>query len=117
MNFGELAAAQLAAYNGRDLEKFCACYSDTVRVLDADGRVTIDGAAAFREPYAGVFAEWRLGASVDTRLVLEPHVVDDERWWRTHDETGEYREGRVLVRYTATAGKISVVQFFRPAIS
>lgn len=115
MNVAELAAAQLEAYNQRDLEAFCACYSEDVRVLDADGRVTLDGAAAFRETYGGVFAEWKIGAAVDSRLVLEPHAVDDERWWRTHAETGEYREGRVLVRYTERDGKIVVVQFFRPS--
>lgn len=108
----DLASAQLAAYNARDLDAFCACYSDDVRVLDAEGRVTLEGLAAFRERYAGLFGGWdAIGATVSARLVLEPHAVDDETWWRSRP--GEHHEGRVLVRYTAHAGRIAIVEFLR----
>ncbi len=112
----ELAEAQLAAYNARDLDAFCACYHPEVRVLDADGGVTIQGLALFRERYGALFGECQeLGAAVDARLVAEPHVVDDERWWRTRRSDGQKSTGRVLVRYTVRDGKIAVVQFFRGA--
>jgi hypothetical protein len=112
MTCAELAAAQLLAYNTLDLKAFCACYADDVRVLDDAGQVTLEGKPAFAERYAGLFGGWDVvGASVDQRLVLEPHVVDDERWWRRRP--GEEARGRVLVRYTDRSGKIAVVQFFR----
>ncbi len=112
----ELAEAQLAAYNARDLDAFCACYHPDVRVLDADGAVTIQGLAAFRERYGALFSECQeLGAAVEGRLVAEPHAVDDERWWRTRRGDGRKSSGRVLVRYTAREGRIAVVQFLRPA--
>ncbi len=113
MNVSELAEAQLSAYNAHDIDAFCACYAEDIRVLDADGRVTIDGLAAFRATYGAVFTEWDIGAAVDQRLVLEPHAIDDERWWRTHRTDGRVLSGRVLVRYTARDGKIVVAQFFR----
>jgi hypothetical protein len=114
MTCADLAAAQLAAYNAKDLDAFCACYSDDVSVLDADGQTTLLGQAAFRARYDGLFGGWQdVGATVDQRLVLEPHVVDDERWWRRRGD--EAASGRVLVRYTARDGKIAVVQFFREA--
>lgn len=109
----ELAARQLAAYNAHDLDAFCACYADDVRVLDHDGNVTLEGAAAFRERYGALFSQWEVGAAVDTRVVAEPHVVDDERWWRTPKGGGERLIGHVLVRYTARDGRIVVAQFFR----
>ena len=86
----------------------------SVRVLDAEGHETLRGQAAFRARYAEMFDGWaEVGAAVDQRLVLEPHVVDDERWWR--NRPGEHAHGRVLVRYTAQAGRIETVQFFREA--
>lgn len=113
----ELAAAQLRAYNARDTDAFCRCYSDDVLVLDSDGGVTLQGMAAFRARYAGLFGQWQeVGAHVGTRLVCEPHVIDDEDWWRSRDGQDGGREearGRVLVRYTARDGRITTVQFFR----
>ncbi len=110
-----LAAAQLEAYNARDTDAFCACFSEDVRVLDADGAETLAGMDAFRARYHALFTGWdEVGAAVDERLVLEPHVVDAERWWRRKGD--EAAEGRVLVRYTARAGRIAVVQFFREAM-
>ncbi|MBM4360072.1 MAG: nuclear transport factor 2 family protein [Deltaproteobacteria bacterium] len=108
----ELASAQLSAYNAMDLDAFCDCYAEDVRVLDAEGRVTLESLPAFRERYAGLFGGWdAVGATVATRLVLEPHAVDDETWWRSRQ--GERHEGRVLVRYTARAGRIALVEFLR----
>ena len=108
----DLAAAQLAAYNARDTDAFCACFADDVRVLDAEGALSLAGMDAFRQRYHELFTGWEVvGAAVDERLVLEPHVVDAERWWRRRGH--EAAEGRVLVRYTARGGQIATVQFFR----
>jgi hypothetical protein len=110
----ELAARQLEAYNARNLDAFCACYADDVRVLDASGAVDLAGMDAFRRRYAAFFGAWdEIRGEVERRLVLEPHVVDDERWMRARG--AERASGRVLVRYTASGGRISTVQFFREA--
>ena len=110
MSCADLAERQLAAYNAKDLDAFCACYADDVTVLDAAGEVTLSGATAFRARYAGLFAGWDVvGASVDVRDGVDPEVVDHERWWRSR--AGEEASGRVRVRYVAREGRIAVVQF------
>ena len=77
----ELAARQLEAYNARDLEAFCACYHDEVRVLDENGEATMEGLATFRERYGALFeGVTELHAEVDERLVLGRHCIDHERF-------------------------------------
>jgi hypothetical protein len=107
-----LAAAQLVAYNAKDLDAFCACYADDVRVLDAEGTVTLQGSEPFRARYAELFGGWdEVRATVSERLVLEPHTIDFEAWWRSRP--GERQGGQVLVRYTARDGRIALVEFLR----
>lgn len=105
-----LAAAQLAAYNARDLDAFCACYADDVRVWGLDGAVSLDGMPAFRASYGAAFAAWDVfGAAVDRRDVDGDVVVDHEAWWRSRGD--ERREGRVRARYTVRDGRIAEVRF------
>jgi hypothetical protein len=108
----ELATRQLAAYNAADLDGFCGCYHSDVVVFDGS-RETLRGLDAFRERYRGMFEAWTFGASVEERLSVGPHAVDDETWWRVDPETGERSEGEVLVRYTERDGLIGTVQFLR----
>ena len=108
----ELAARQLAAYNAADLEAFCGCYHPEVRVLeDLEERVV--GIEAFRERYRDLFTRWNFGAEVSQRLVLGPHAIDLERWWRVDPDRGERSEGEILVRYTQREDVIGTVQFLR----
>lgn len=110
----ELAARQLEAYNRADLEAFCACYHEKVRVLDEHGEARTEGLQAFREGYGAMFAKFReIHAEVDERLVLGPHCVDLERWSRLDPESGVRSEGVVLVRYTERDGKLAIVEFLR----
>jgi uncharacterized protein (TIGR02246 family) len=110
-----LSIRQLSAYNAADLDAFCACYHPDVRVLEADGTVRTQGMDAFRARYAGLFSDYRdVRAEVDARLTLGPHVVEHERWERTHRQTGEHTAGEVLVRYTARDGRIALVAFLMP---
>lgn len=110
----ELAARQLEAYNRADLEAFCACYHEEVRVLDEQGKARTEGLAAFREGYGRMFESFReVSAEVDQRLVLGPHCVDLESWSRLDPESGERSEGVVLVRYTERDGKLAIVEFLR----
>ena len=110
----ELAARQLEAYNRADLEAFCACYHDQVRVLDEDGRPTMEGLPVFRERYGAMFEKLtEIAAEVETRIVLGSHCVDLEHWSRVDPETGERSTGTVLVRYTERDGKLAIVEFLR----
>jgi hypothetical protein len=105
-----LAAAQLVAYNARDIDAFCACFAEDVQVFDAHGAVTLDGIAAFRAAYADAFGAWEVfGAEVDRRDADGHVVVDHERWWRSRGD--ERREGRVQVTYTVRGGRIANVRF------
>ncbi|MGA1398839.1 MAG: nuclear transport factor 2 family protein [Phycisphaerales bacterium] len=108
-----LAARQLAAYNAADLDAFCDCYHPEVRVLD-DLEERLAGIAAFRERYRDLFTRWTFGAEVTQRLVLGPHAIDLERWWRIDPDQGKRSEGEVLVRYSLRDDRIGTVQFLRP---
>lgn len=112
-----LAARQLEAYNRADLDAFCACYHDEVVVLSAQGEIVVSGIGPFRARYAGKFAAGGFGAAVPERISLGEHCVDRERYWATDPETGDRREGEVLVRYTVQDGRIAIVQFFHPIAS
>jgi hypothetical protein len=107
-----LAARQLAAYNAADLDAFCDCYHPEVRVLD-DLEERLVGIAAFRERYRDLFTRWTFGAEVTQRLVLGPHAIDLERWWRIDPDQGQRSEGEVLVRYSRRDDRIGTVQFLR----
>lgn len=109
-----LAAAQLEAYNRRDIEAFCDCYHEEVRVLDENGEATMEGLTTFRERYGALFeGVTELHAEVDQRLVLGRHCIDHERWSRVLKDSGERSEGVVLVRYTERDGKLAIVEFLR----
>ena len=107
----KLAIAQLKAYNAHDLDAFCAAYHDEVRVLDADGKQSYTGIKSFREKYRPMFESGGFGATIDRRVVMAPHCIEREAWFRTDQKTGKKKTGTVLVRYTEKDGKIAVVQF------
>ena len=105
-----LAIRQLAAYNAANLDDFMACYHPEVQVFHGD-TLNIEGTSAMRERYLTLFSTWRFGASVPSRLSVEPHCVDYETYWRVDPETGERDTGEVLARYTERDGLIGTVQF------
>ncbi len=110
-----LADAQLRAYNRRDTDAFCACFSDDVVVLDADGVETVRGIDAFRERYRGLFeGHSEVHGSIVARLCLPPHVVEHEVWHRRRTPDAEAEGGQVIVRYTERGGRIARVAFLRP---
>ena len=109
-DIAQLAQAQLDAYNTGDLDAFIACYHPDVVVMEGD-EVSFSGREAMREQYRDLFADWTFGAAVPERLVVGPHCVDYERYWRVDPETAERSEGDVLVRYTMADGLIARVQF------
>ena len=110
-----LADAQLRAYNRRDTEAFCACFSDDVVVLDADGTEVVRGHDAFRERYRGLFeGHVEVHGSIVGRLCLPPHVVEHEVWHRRRTPEEAPEGGEVIVRYTERGGRIARVEFLRP---
>ena len=108
----ELSRRQLDAYNRGDLDAFCACYHDAIRVLEPDGTVRIDGMSAFRARYAGLFRDYAdVSATVAERMTLGAHVVEREHWSRRERATGTVTSGEVLVRYTERDGAIALAEF------
>lgn len=104
----ELSDRQLDAYNRADLDAFCSCYAEDVRVYFGE-ELEIEGLADFRSRYEAKFAAGNFGATVPRRLVLGSHCVDEEHYWSGlgTDRT----EGVLLVSYTLADGKISRVRF------
>jgi hypothetical protein len=99
--------AQLAAYNAQDLDAFCACYHDDVRVEDGHGVVLSTGIATFRQKYATVFARYPTNRAVVVHSMrIGSWVIDEEQ------VTG--RGGPALhavVIYRVRDGRIASVRF------
>lgn len=74
-----LAQAQLDAYNARDIDAFCACFSDEVEVRSfPSGELLFAGMDAFRERYARRFESPGLHAEVVRRIAKDQVVIDEE---------------------------------------
>jgi len=75
-----IVQAQLDAYNARDLDRFIACYADTVKVLRFPSQqLVIDGKAALAEHYAeNRFNRPALNAELISRMGLGNTVIDRE---------------------------------------
>ena len=110
----ELSDRQLAAYNAADLEAFCACYHQHVRVLDEDGNVTCEGMEAFRVRYATFFGSCsEVRAAIRQRIALGRSVVELEVYQRRPHASDLLEEGEVIVRYTERDGLIAIAQFIK----
>ncbi len=106
----DLVQAQLDAYNAQDLDAYCAFYSDDVVVADLNGAVTTQGGAAYRERYAGAFAQFPQNrAELLGRMVVGDTVIDHERVIRGPD--GPVFE--VAAIYTFDGDKIARVDFVK----
>lgn len=110
----KLSDAQLAAYNNADIDAFCACYHDEVRVLDGQGNVTLSGMDEFRPRYAKLFESCReVRAGIVARLQMGNHIVEHEAWQRIPPGSDELETGFVIVRYTEKDGKIWLAEFLK----
>jgi uncharacterized protein (TIGR02246 family) len=73
----DVVQRQVEAYNAHDLDGFCACYSQDVVVLDADGNEMLRGMEPFREQYRQLF-EGDAVAEIVARVSAGRWVVDHE---------------------------------------
>jgi hypothetical protein len=116
MTILELSDAQLEAYNRQDIDAFCACFAEDVRVLDEAGNSVVSGGEAFRARYQELFSKWhQIGARVLARITLGPHVVEHEAYFRKRADGVTAESGEVIVRYTKsnTANQIALVEFLK----
>lgn len=74
------AQEQLDAYNGRDIDAFCAVYADDVELIDLhSGDVFCRGVDAMRERYGRMFAErTALHCTLVHRMVCGNTAIDEE---------------------------------------
>jgi hypothetical protein len=109
MNPADPVQRQLDAYNDRDLERFVAEYSETIRVFRPPAaEPSITGKAALAEYYAANrFNLPRLHADLVHRIVLGNRVIDHERIHGVRDEPFE-----VAAIYEVADGKIQAAWFF-----
>jgi len=104
-------AAQLAAYNARDVDAFVEYFSLDCEVLDGAGRELMRGREAMRASYGRMFADSPdLNCRVVTRIVLGEYVIDEER---VTGRAGIDGEGHVAAVYRVDGGLITQVRFLR----
>ncbi len=109
MSAADAVQRQLDAYNDRDLARFVAEYSDTIRVYRPPASETaIEGKAALAAYYAANrFNLPNLHADLLHRIVLGDRVIDHERVHGVRDEPFE-----VAAVYRVVEGKIEEAWFF-----
>jgi hypothetical protein len=76
----EIVEEQFAAYNARDLERFMACFAETIRAVRLPDMVTtLDGKAAYAAFYAKErFSHEGLRAELVNRIAYGNKVIDHE---------------------------------------
>jgi hypothetical protein len=75
----QLAQAQLVAYNARNVDAFCACYSEDVIIRSMPtGDVVVQGMTSFRLRYVERFKSAALNCVLLSRMVQGEFVIDHE---------------------------------------
>ncbi|MFD2207730.1 nuclear transport factor 2 family protein [Kiloniella antarctica] len=101
---------QLIAYNNHDIEAFCACFSDDVKVeLLIEGELLFEGMEAFRATYAERFSNPGLHAKLINRIAQGRVVIDEEEVTGLPDFEVLY----VVAIYEIEGGLIQKVRFER----
>jgi len=104
-----LAQRQLDAYNARDLEAFCAPYSDDIQIVGLDGKEQARGKEAFKDRYRDRFQKLpQLHCQLVKRMVVGNYVLDEEAVTGTGGDPVH-----AVVIYEVKNGKIAVVRFIR----
>lgn len=104
---------QLDAYNNRDIDKFLAPYSDSVKIYNHPKELLMSGKAQMRARFSGMFANTPdLHCTLINRIVLGNTVIDQE--YVIFNKNNPPSE--VLAMYVIAEGKIQEVYFIRPEI-
>jgi hypothetical protein len=108
----EIVSQQLDAYNARDLERFCACFRDDVRIFRMpQPEPAVIGKAALRAFYAEHrFNRPNLHAQLVNRIETGNKVIDHERVSGLAETPVE-----MVAVYRVVEGLIATAWFFSPA--
>lgn len=105
-----VVAAQVDAYNARDVEKMCGYYTEDCVFADLNGEVRQQGRERIRARYAQTFAENPEDrAFIEKRFALGEYIIDDEQVERTPG--GE--RIKIAAIYTIRDGLIARCDFAR----
>lgn len=109
----EIVQRQLECYNRRDLDAFCACFSEDVALYEWDAATpNYAGKAALRERYRHLFEHSpALNCQLANRIALGRVVVDHER---ITGRMGEPEVLEILAVYDVADGLIRSIRFVRP---
>ena len=91
----EIAQGQLDAYNAQDLDAYMAFFAEDCVVADLNGPVTMQGAAAIRERYAG------------SRFEIQQHLTVDRGGW--HLEVAKKAVQRGLIAYGVAFAAVTLL--------
>jgi hypothetical protein len=106
----DVVEEQLQAYNARDLARFAATYSDSIRIFRMPAtEPAITGKAALNETYRKRFSSPGMHADIVGRMVIGNKVIDHERVVGIKDTPVE-----AVAVYEVEAGLIQTVWFFYP---
>jgi hypothetical protein len=109
----DLVHEQLDAYNGRDLERFLACYASDTVIEDGDGACLMEGIDALRSRHGALFAQSpELHAEVVARMRVGDYVVDEEHVSGA-DLPGRPAEFKLVAIYRVRDGRIAHVRMLR----
>ena len=106
-----LVQMQLDGYNARDIDKFLAPYSDSVKIYMYPDQLRSQGIESMRQSYGKMFANTPdLHCELANRVVMGNTVLDHERV--------VIRKGQPVVEaiavYKISDGKIAEVRFIYP---
>lgn len=102
---------QLDAYNNRDIDKFLAQYSDSVKIYNHPKKLIMSGKDQMRAGYASIFANTPdLHCTLINRMVLGNTVIDQE-YVILNKNTPPIE---MLSMFVIVKGKIQEVYFIEP---
>jgi hypothetical protein len=111
VNVVEVVQRQVEAYNARDLDRFVATYSETIRVFRMpSAEPAITGKAQLAEVYRKRFSSPLLHAEILARIVMDNKVIDHERVRGIREVPVE-----AVAIYEVAADLIQTVWFFYPS--
>lgn len=81
MEVEKIVQRQVIAYNNRDLEQFCSCFSEDIQLFNYQEEIpTLVGKKALIESYKDVFENSpELDAKIINRIVFDNKVIDHEQ--------------------------------------